>query len=68
MRATFTSFSAFDHLHDDRFDALVLNGGADASAALSLISALRRNARLYDIQPKRALLDIKGDRFAMMKA
>ena len=26
------------------------------------------NARLYNIQPKRAMLDIKGDRFAMMKA
>jgi two-component system cell cycle response regulator PopA len=49
LRASFTSFSAFDHLHDDAFDALVLHGGADASAALSLISALRRNARLYDM-------------------
>src|SRR5215468_6366854 len=26
------------------------------------------NARLYNIQPKRAMLDIKGDRFAQMKA
>jgi hypothetical protein len=26
------------------------------------------NARLYDIQPKRAMLDIKGDRLAMTKA
>ena len=26
------------------------------------------NARLYDIQPKRAMLELKGDRFAMMKA
>src|SRR5205085_11412598 len=26
------------------------------------------NARLYDIQPKRAMLAIKGDRFAAMKA
>jgi hypothetical protein len=26
------------------------------------------NARLYDIQPKRAMLDIKGDRLAMKKA
>lgn len=49
MRATFTSFSAFDHLHDNNFDALVLNGAVDASSALSLISALRRNARLYDM-------------------
>ena len=26
------------------------------------------NARLYNIQPKRAMLDIRGDRFAAMKA
>jgi uncharacterized protein len=26
------------------------------------------NARLYNIQPKRAMLDLKGDRFAVMKA
>ena len=26
------------------------------------------NARLYDIQPKRAMLEFKGDRFALMKA
>jgi two-component system cell cycle response regulator PopA len=47
--ATFTSFSAFDHVHDGRFDALVLHGGDDPSAGLSLISALRRNARLHDL-------------------
>jgi hypothetical protein len=26
------------------------------------------NARLYNIQPKRAMLELKGDRFATMKA
>ena len=26
------------------------------------------NARLYNVQPKRAMLDVKGDRFAAMKA
>jgi predicted TIM-barrel fold metal-dependent hydrolase len=26
------------------------------------------NARLYNIQPKRAMLELKGDRFALMKA
>ena len=26
------------------------------------------DARLYDIQPKRAMLELKGDRFALMKA
>lgn len=47
--ATFTSFAAFDHIHDDRFDALVLHGGDDPGAGLSLISALRRNSRLHDM-------------------
>jgi two-component system cell cycle response regulator PopA len=47
--ATFTSFSAFDHVHDGRFDALILHGGDDPGAGLSLISALRRNARLHDL-------------------
>ncbi|MEJ0024080.1 MAG: hypothetical protein WDN76_12125 [Alphaproteobacteria bacterium] len=49
LGGTFTSFSAFDHVHDDRFDALVLHGGDDPGAALSLITALRRNARLDDL-------------------
>lgn len=48
LGASFTSFSAFDHIHDDRYDALVLFGGEDPAAALSLISALRRNSRLFD--------------------
>ena len=26
------------------------------------------NARLYNVQPKKAMLELKGDRFAMMKA
>jgi hypothetical protein len=26
------------------------------------------NARLYNIDPKKAMLDVKGDRFAMMRA
>ena len=49
MGATFTSFSAFDHVHDDQFDALVLFGGDDAGPALSLIAALRRNSSLHDM-------------------
>ncbi len=49
MGATFTSFSAFDHIHDEKFDALVLFGGDDCGPALSLIAALRRNSSLHDM-------------------
>jgi two-component system, cell cycle response regulator PopA len=45
--AAFSSFAGFDHLHDEPFDAVVLNGAHDASTAVSLCAALRRNASLY---------------------
>jgi two-component system, cell cycle response regulator PopA len=47
--AAFSSFAGFDHLHDERFDAVVLNGAMNAPTALSLCSALRRNASLYHL-------------------
>jgi two-component system cell cycle response regulator PopA len=46
VTAAFSSYAGFDHLHDDVFDAVVLNGATDAPTALSLCSALRRNASL----------------------
>ncbi|MEZ5971242.1 MAG: hypothetical protein R3C31_05520 [Hyphomonadaceae bacterium] len=49
VAAAFTSYSGFDHLHDEPFDAVVLNGANDPSTALSLCSALRRNAALYHL-------------------
>ncbi len=42
-------------------------GAADDGPVKSAIIG-GNNARLYDIQPKRAMLELKGDRFAMMKA
>jgi two-component system cell cycle response regulator PopA len=45
--AAFSSYAGFDHLHDEPFDAVVLNGAHDASTAVSLCAALRRNASLY---------------------
>lgn len=48
-RASFTSFAAFDHLHDEAFDAVALNARSDASAALSLCGALRRNTDLNQL-------------------
>lgn len=47
--AAFSSFAGFDHLHDEPFDAVVLNGAQDSATALSLCAALRRNASLYHL-------------------
>lgn len=47
VAAAFSSFAGFDHLHDEPFDAVVLNGAQDSNTAISLCAALRRNATLY---------------------
>ncbi len=47
--AAFSSFAGFDHLHDEPFDAVVLNGSQDSATAISLCAALRRNASLYHL-------------------
>jgi two-component system cell cycle response regulator PopA len=44
VTAAFTSFTGFDHLHDEAFDAVALNAASDAHTAISLCAALRRNA------------------------
>lgn len=49
VAAAFSSFAGFDHLHDEPFDAVVLNGAQDAMTAISLCAALRRNASLYHL-------------------
>jgi len=49
VAAAFSSYAGFDHLHDEQFDAVVLNGAQDASTAISLCAALRRNASLYHL-------------------
>jgi PleD family two-component response regulator len=54
--AAFSSYVGFDHLHDETFDAVILNGAADAPRALSLCAALRRNANLADL-PTLFLID-----------
>ena len=41
-------------------------GAADGPIKSAIFGG--NDARLYDIQPKRAMLELKGDRFAMMKA
>lgn len=49
VAAAFTSFTGFDHLHDEHFDAVVLNGAKDPGIAISLCAALRRNATLHHL-------------------
>ena len=49
VAAAFTSYAGFDQLHDDPPDAVVINGAHDASTAVSLCAALRRNAALYHL-------------------
>jgi len=41
-------------------------GAADGPVKTAIFGG--NNARLYNIEPKKALLDLKGDRFAQMKA
>lgn len=49
VAAAFSSYAGFDHLHDEPFDAVVLNGVQDSATAISLCAALRRNASLYHL-------------------
>ena len=43
----FTAYTAFDYLHERRFDAVVLWAGENPQESLSIASGLRRNTRLY---------------------
>ena len=45
----FTSYTAFDYLHERTFDAVVLWAGESPQEALSIIAGMRRNTRLYHI-------------------
>lgn len=45
--AAFSSYSAFDYLHERSFDAVVLNASGKRDTAFTISSAMRRNARLY---------------------
>lgn len=47
MVAAFSSFSAFDYLHERPFDAVILNAINKKELAFTISSAMRRNARLY---------------------
>lgn len=45
--AAFSTFGAFDYLHERTFDGVVLNAAGDADMAHTVCSAMRRNTRLY---------------------
>lgn len=49
LNATHSWRLGFDHLHDETFDAVLLNGADDPQAALSFCAALRRNATLFHL-------------------
>ena len=47
--AAFTSFSAFDYLHDRTFDAVVMNALSGEEPAVTISETMRRNSRLYHV-------------------
>lgn len=58
--AAFTSFTAFDYLHDRPFDAVALWAGDDAQEALSIAAGMRRNTGLYHV-PALLYLDLTDE-------
>lgn len=43
----FTTYTAFDFLHDGGFDAVLLSAAEDMNDSLSISAGMRRNTRLY---------------------
>ena len=56
--AAFTTFSAFDYLHETQFNAVVMNALEDAEPPITIASTMRRNAKLYHV-PTLLLIDGK---------
>lgn len=59
--AAFTSFTAFDYLYEQTFDAVVMNGLNSLDSALSVTQTMRKNAKLYHV-PALLLADNIGER------
>ena len=59
--AAFSSYSAFDYLHERAFDAVVLNALEKRDTAFTISSAMRRNARLYHTPVLLLSDDVSGD-------
>lgn len=49
ITAAFSSYSAFNYLHEDEFDAVVMNAIDDIDPSIMVTETMRRNSRLYDI-------------------
>jgi two-component system cell cycle response regulator PopA len=49
VTGAFTAYTAFDYLHDQPFEAVVLWAGNAQSESLSIAAGMRRNTRLYHI-------------------
>jgi len=47
--AAFTSFTAFDYLYEQTFDAVVMNGLVSLDSALSVTQTMRKNAKLFHV-------------------
>lgn len=47
--AAFTSFSAFDYLHGDPFDAVIMNALEQSEPALSISETMRKNTKLFHV-------------------
>ena len=58
VTGAFTAYTAFDYLHEQAFDAVVLWGGEAQGEALSIAAGLRRNSRLYHLP---ALLYLRSE-------
>ncbi len=60
VTAAFTSFSAFDYLHGDPFDAVVMNALEQSEPAFSISETMRRNSKLFHTP---TLFLVKGHSF-----
>lgn len=49
ITAAFSSYSAFNYLHEEDFDAVVMNALEDTGPATLITETMRRNSRLYDV-------------------
>lgn len=61
VSAAFSSFSAFNFLHDEEFDAVVMNALEDEESSILVIETMRRNSRLYDIPVIFLTKEVKED-------
>ena len=49
VTGAFTAYTAFDFLHEQAFEGVILWGGENEAEALSIAAGMRRNTRLYHI-------------------